>query len=353
MNLLHLPHPFPLEAGGELPALDIAYTAVGRHPRDGGRVVWICHALTANADPLEWWPGLVERGGAIDPDHDYVVCANILGSCYGTTGPTSVDPRSGKPYLQAFPQITIRDMVRAHQVLRKHLDIDHIDLAVGGSMGGQQVLEWAIAEPKLFSRICLLATNAQHSPWGIAFNEAQRMALEADPSLYDGTLAGGGKGLEAARAIAILSYRHYDAFAKTQRDGNDTKLGGYLAEGYQRYQGQKLQRRFNAWSYHVLGRAMDSHNVGRHRGGLEVALARVEAEALVLSIVSDVLFPPEEQEFLATHLPRSSWRVFDSVYGHDGFLTETGQIGAALEAWRREPQEGDARTYAALGSNLE
>ena len=330
---LHHPHPFPLEAGGELPEVTIQYSARGLHPREGGRVVWICHALTANDEPLEWWPGLVERGGVIDPDHDYVVCANILGSCYGTTGPTSRDPRTGRPYLQDFPQVTVRDMVTAHELLREHLGIDRIDLAIGGSMGGQQVLEWAIREPRRFGRICVLATNASHSPWGIAFNAAQRMALEADPTLWDGSPGGGAAGLEAARAVAMLSYRHYDAYEKTQRDRNPEKLGGYLADSYQRYQGQKLRKRFNAWSYMVLSRAMDSHQVGRLRGGAERALGRIEAEALVLSIASDVLFPPQEQEFLAAHIPRAEWRVFDSFYGHDGFLTETAQIGAALEAW--------------------
>ncbi len=331
--ILETNSPFPLEAGGELPALDIAYTAVGRHPRDGGRVVWICHALTANADPLEWWPGMVERGGVIDPDHDYVVCANILGSCYGTTGPESLDPRTGKPYLQSFPQVTVRDMVRAHEVLRKHLDIDHIDLAIGGSMGGQQVLEWAIADPGLFSRICVLATNAAHSPWGIAFNTAQRMAIEADATLYDGTIGGGAAGLEAARAMAILSYRHYDAYAKTQQDGNTEKIGGYLADSYQRYQGQKLRKRFNAWAYMALGRAMDAHNVGRNRGGIPAALNQITAATLVMSIDSDLLFPPREQQLLAEHIPGAEWQVFDSFFGHDGFLTETRQIAASLEAW--------------------
>lgn len=333
MPSYHHAAPFPLEAGGELPELDIAYTAVGRHPREGGRVVWICHALTANADPLEWWPGLVERGGVIDPDHDFVVCANILGSCYGTTGPSAVDPRTGRPYLQHFPQVTVRDMVGAHELLRAHLQIDRIDLAIGGSMGGQQVLEWAIAAPERFERICVLATNAAHSPWGIAFNAAQRMAIEADATLWDGTLQGGARGLEAARAMAMLSYRHYDAYERTQRDQAYDQIGAYRADSYQRYQGQKLSKRFNAWSYMALGKAMDSHQVGRRRGGLRAALARITAETLVLSINSDLLFPPAEQALIARHVPAAEHRVFDSVYGHDGFLTETAQIGAALEAW--------------------
>ena len=329
----HHPHPFPLEAGGELPELTIEYTARGRRPEAGGRVVWVCHALTANADPFEWWPGLVERGGAIDPDHDFVVCANILGSSYGTTGPASVDPRTHRPYLQDFPQVTVRDMVLAHELLREHLGLERIDLAIGGSMGGQQVMEWAIQQPGRFGRVCLLATNAQHSPWGIAFNQAQRMALEADPTFFSDDPAGGAAGLEAARAVAMLSYRHYDAFAKTQSEGTDAKLRDFRAATYQSYQGQKLRKRFGAWSYHVLSRAMDAHHVGRGRSGVEAALARISAETLVLSINSDVLFPPREQELLASLIPRAQWRVFDSVYGHDGFLTETAQIGEALSAW--------------------
>ncbi len=336
VNLLHINKPFPLEAGGELPELHIAYTAQGKLPSQGGRVVWICHALTANSDPLEWWPGLVERGGAIDPDHDYIVCANILGSSYGTTGPASIDPRTHKPYLQNFPQVTIRDMVKAHNVLRKHLKLERIDLAIGGSMGGQQVMEWAIQQPELFGRLCLLATSARHSPWGIAFNEAQRMALEADPTFFDGTIDGGAKGLEAARAVAMLSYRHYDAFAKTQSEGSNEKLGDFRAASYQVYQGQKLRQRFSAWSYHVLSRAMDSHNVGRRRGGLRQGLQAIIAPTLILSINSDVLFPPREQELLSHYIPNAHWQIFDSVYGHDGFLTEAKQISDALLAWLPE-----------------
>jgi len=335
-HLLHIPKPFPLEAGGELPELHIAYTAQGKPPSQGGRVVWICHALTANADPFEWWPGLVERGGAIDPDHDFIICANILGSSYGTTGPGSIDPRTHKPYLRDFPQVTVRDMVNAHELLRKHLKLDRIDLVMGGSMGGQQVMEWAILQPKLFGRVCLLATSAQHSPWGIAFNESQRMAIEADPTFFDGTLEGGARGLEAARAVAMLSYRHYDAFAKTQSEGSDEKLGDYRAATYQVYQGQKLRKRFGAWSYHVLSRAMDSHNVGRRRGSIQQALAEITAPSLILSINSDVLFPPREQELLSHYIPNAHWRVFDSVYGHDGFLTETKQISEALTSWLPE-----------------
>ena len=330
------PTPFPLEAGGELPELEIAYTARGRRPEAGGRVVWICHALTANADPEEWWPGMVGRGAPIDPDFDFVVCANIIGSSYGTTGPASVDPRTGRPYLRDFPHVTVRDMARAHEILREHLGLERVDLAIGGSLGGQQILEWAIEQPRRFAKLCLLATNAQHSPWGVAFNQAQRMALEADPSFFSDDPAGGARGLEAARAIAMLSYRHYDAFAATQTEGTTEKLNDYRAATYQTYQGQKLRRRFGAWSYHVLSRAMDSHHVGRKRGGVERALARITAPTLVLSINSDVLFPPREQELLARHIPEAEWRVFDSLYGHDGFLTEVRQIGAALTSWLPE-----------------
>jgi len=332
-QFLKVQRPFPLEAGGELPELTIAYTAQGKHPSVGGRVVWICHALTANSNPFEWWKGLVARGGAIDPDHDFIVCANILGSSYGTTGPASIDPRTHKPYLQNFPQITVRDMVNAHERLRDHLQLKQIDLGIGGSMGGQQVLEWAIQKPELFKRICLLATNASHSPWGIAFNQSQRMALEADPTFFDGSLFGGAKGLEAARSIAMLSYRHYDAFAKTQTEGSDEKLSDFRAASYQTYQGQKLRERFGAWSYHILSRAMDSHNVGRRRGGIQEALSKITANALILSINSDVLFPPREQELLSHYIPNACWQVFDSVFGHDGFLTEASQISNALLNW--------------------
>ncbi|MCB0577900.1 MAG: homoserine O-acetyltransferase, partial [Phaeodactylibacter sp.] len=267
------------------------------------------------------------KGKLFDPEHYYIVCANILGSCYGSTNPRSTNPATGRPYGRDFPLVTIRDMVRAHQLLQGHLGVERIRLAIGGSMGGQQALEWAVMDPGLIENICILASNAQHSPWGIAFNEAQRMAIEADPSLYDDTEEAGRRGLEAARAIAMLSYRNYRTYQQSQAEEEPGKLDDFRASSYQRYQGYKLHKRFDVLSYLSLSKAMDSHNLGRGRGSREKALGQVQANALVIGIQSDVLFPVEEQAFIANHIPRARLELIDSIYGHDGFLIESEDIG--------------------------
>lgn len=332
-QVLKIDTPFQLEAGGVLPEVKIAYKTYGQLSPEQDNVVWICHALTANADPVEWWPGLVGEGCFFDPKKYFIVCANMLGSCYGTTGPASIDPETGTSYGQSFPLVTIRDMVRLHQHLQQHLGIRKISLALGGSMGGQQVLEWAVMDPALFEHICVLATNAYHSPWGVAFNEAQRMAIAADSTSHKNTPDAGKKGLAAARAIAILSYRHYMAYGKTQRETSNETLDEFRASSYQRYQGLKLERRFNVHAYVALSKAMDSHNLGRGRESLEAALSLIRAKALIIGIDSDVLFPLVEQEFLSQHIPGAQLSIIKSSFGHDGFLVESEKISLLLTAW--------------------
>lgn len=327
MHIYRYPHAFELECGKELPELDIAYCTFGSLSPERDNVIWICHALTANADAQEWWPGLVGPGKLYDPERYYIVCANMLGSCYGSTGPTSIDLGKGTAYGTDFPLITIRDMVRAHQLLADHLGIGRIHLITGGSMGGQQALEWAVMEPDRCAHICLLATNARHSAWGIAFNEAQRMAIEADPSWRDDDPNAGKAGLEAARAIAMLSYRNYYTYAHSQTEPGDEQLDHFRASSYQRYQGLKLFRRFNVLAYWYLSKAMDSHNLARGRGGLQQALAGITARTLVIGIQSDVLFPIEEQILIARSIPHARLEIIDSNYGHDGFLIEHESIG--------------------------
>ncbi|PHN08697.1 homoserine O-acetyltransferase MetX [Flavilitoribacter nigricans] len=330
MNTLIVKEPFLLEVGESLPELEISYCTYGKLNEQADNVVWICHALTANADALDWWPGLVGPGKFFDPQSYFIVCANILGSCYGTTGPASIDPRTRTTYGKDFPVVTVRDMVRCHQILAKKLGIRQVELLIGGSMGGQQVLEWAIMAPDFAKRICVLATNARHSAWGIAFNEAQRMAIESDPSWQDRTPGAGKAGLESARAIAMLSYRNYQTYELTQTDKNGELLDDYRASSYQRYQGMKLFNRFDVLSYWYLSKAMDSHHVGRGRGGLEKALSRITARSLVIGIHSDVLFPIGEQATVARGIKGSQLEIIDSFYGHDGFLIESELIAGLL-----------------------
>src|ERR1051326_7905615 len=257
--------PFRLESGEELPTLEIAYHTYGELNRKKNNVIWICHALTASSDAADWWSGLVGEGKVFDTKKYFIVCANILGSCYGSSGPLSINPNTERKYYSEFPQVTIRDMVNAHILLRKHLGIEKIFIGAGGSMGAYQVLEWAVMEPKIFERMILMNTSARESAWGIAIHTAQRLAIEADPTWRKEADEAGAKGLKAARAIGMLTYRNYETFADQQTDDNHNKLDNHKASSYINYQGDKLVKRFNACSYWLLTKSMDSHNLARGR----------------------------------------------------------------------------------------
>lgn len=328
-EVLNFPGSFPLESGVVFSGIDISYTTHGTLNRERDNVVWVFHALTGNAQPDVWWPGIFGQGAFFDPEEYFIVCANVLGSCYGTTGPLNVDPSTGKPYLNEFPLVTVKDMVAAHQLLRQKLGIEKIRIGIGGSLGGQQLLEWAAEEPDRFEKIIPIATNARHSAWGIAFNEAQRMAITADKTFYDGSVTGGRQGLEAARAIAMLSYRTQQIYDQKQTD-QEGAIDNFKSSTYQRYQGIKLSKRFNAHSYYTLSKAMDSHNIGRGRGSVIKALQNIKSKALVIGIISDLLFPLAEQELVAENIHGGQLATIESIYGHDGFLTETDQLKQIL-----------------------
>jgi len=321
---------FTLESGKSLPELEIAYHTYGNFVSGKSKVVWVCHALTANSDVFDWWKGLFGKTNFYNPDEYFIVCDNILGSFYGTTGAASINPETGKPYYLNFPLITVRDMVKAHQVLAAHLGIEKIYTVIGGSLGGQQAIEWSITEPERIQHLVTIATSAQHSPWGIAFRESQRMALEADPTFRTNDLNAGQNGLKAARAIALLSYRNYNAYRQSQSEETNENTDNFRASSYQNYQGEKLVKRFNAHVYWYLSKAMDTHNVGRGRKNIMDALASIKAKTLVAGIASDILFPLQEQEFLAEHIPGAVFRKIESLYGHDGFLLETKQLAGTI-----------------------
>jgi homoserine O-acetyltransferase len=325
--------PLVLESGIILPRVQIVYSYFGTLSPRQDNVIWVCHALTANSNVEDWWKGLVGNGKLFDPSQHFIICANILGSHYGTTGPLSVDPVSDERYYHNFPFITIRDMVKVLDLLRKELGIQKIHTCIGGSLGGQQALEWAIMEPDLIENLVLIATNAQHSAWGIAFNESQRMAIEVDPTWKERRADAGQAGLKTARSIALLSYRNYDTYLKTQTNYNVEQQDSFPASSYQQYQGDKLVKRFNAFSYWILSKAMDSHNVGRGRGTVTKALARVKSKTLVLGIKSDLLFPTEEQRLLAAYIADAHYDEVESLYGHDGFLIECPQIASLYKAF--------------------
>jgi homoserine O-acetyltransferase len=328
-------NPFTLESGVTLPGYHLAYTTHGKLNAERTNVIWIFHALTANSNPLEWWPGLVGDGKFFDPAKYFIICVNKPGSPYGSISPLSINPQSNQPYYHDFPLFTIRDMIKTYQQLKDHLGIKKVFIALGGSTGGMQLLEWAIEEPELFEHIVPIATNAALSPWAIAFNASQRMAIEADSTWLDRRSDAGQKGLAAARSIALLSYRHYNGYDITQ--GRDkafvalTNDVNYASDNYQRYQGLKLVNRFNALCYYRLSQSMDSHDVGRKRGSVESALKRITAKTLVIGIQSDVLYPFTEQEYLQKNIPEAELLNIGSDFGHDGFLLEYEKIEVALK----------------------
>lgn len=315
---------FKLESGVTLEELQIEYSTWGKRCSDDSNVVWIIHAYSANSNAADWWNGIVGEGKLFDPAKHFIVCANNPGSCYGTTGATSPNPETGLPYGNNFPLITIRDTAEILIKLRLHLGIKKIHTLTGGSIGGQIALEWAIKEPELIENLIPIATNGKQTPWAIAFNEAQRMALSA-----------GEEGIKAARAIALLSYRGYEAYNKTQGD-EEGKTDNFNASTYQRYQGEKFAKRFDPATYYTLSKTMDSHDVGRGRGSVEAALQQIKANTLVIGIDSDILFPLEEQVFLAKNIPNARLAVIKSIYAHDGFLIENEQIENAVRSFLDE-----------------
>ena len=353
---------FHLEGGSVLPEVTIAYESWGTLNRDASNAVLVCHALTGDSHaagragdghPAEgWWDGLIGPGRAIDTDRYFVVCSNVLGGCQGTTGPSSIDPRTGHPYGSSFPVVTIRDMVRAQALMANHLGVARWAGVVGGSMGGMQVLEWATMFPERVGCIVAIATTAAASAQQIAWSMVGRRAILADPGFrggdyYDvGPGNGPHRGLILARQIAQIHYRSEEVFADRfgralldplDNAGSFTLTQRFDVEGYLDYHGDKLVRRFDANSYLRLNKAMDLHDLGRGRGGVEAALGRITAPAMVMSIRSDMLYPPSQQEELRDLLLRGGHRCgfyeIDSPDGHDGFLIEIAQISPIVEAF--------------------
>jgi homoserine O-acetyltransferase len=322
--------PFELESGFVIPGFHLGYHTLGNLNNDKSNVVWVFHALTANSNPVDWWPGLVGSGHLIDPENFFIVCVNMPGSCYGSTGPLSDNPVTGEPYYHRFPFFTPRDMIRAYKPLRDFLGIDKIRIGIGGSMGGQQLLEWAIEEPLLFEHIVPIATNAFHSPWARAFNASQRHAIELDPTWIQNSPVAGLDGMKTARGIALLSYRNQDTYNFYQEDSDLNSLGPYKSESYQLYQGEKLATRFNAFSYYCLSQSMDSHQVGRGRQSISSALKKIKAKTHIIGIRSDLLFTEKEQVFLLENIPGSLLYMIPSLYGHDGFLLEYDAISGII-----------------------
>lgn len=345
--------PFVLESGKRLGPITVAYEAYGKLNEKRDNTILIPHALTGDShcashpeDPEPgWWEAFVGPGRAIDTDRYFVICANVLGGCQGTTGPSEIEQSTGKPYGMRFPIVTINDMVRVQRELLRHLNIDHLYAVIGGSMGGMQALEWAVAYPEMVGGLVPIATPGRSSPQAIAYNEAARRAIVSDPkwrggSYYDAE--GPTEGLGIARMIGMITYQSDESmWSKFGRDLMHAPVDAmyefstqFQVESYLHYQGKKLVNRFDANSYLYLTRAVDLFDLGRGRGGYDAALARIKAPTVVVGISSDILYPPKEQREIVEKLKKvgtdASYKEIDCPYGHDGFLIEAGKMSGVL-----------------------
>ncbi|HEY9877094.1 MAG TPA: homoserine O-acetyltransferase [Leptolyngbyaceae cyanobacterium] len=334
-QVFKLKEPFYLESGVALADVQVAYRTWGELNCDRTNAILVCHALTGWADVDNWWEPLLGPGRALDPERDFILCSNILGGCYGTTGPTSINPQTGQPYGPAFPAITVRDMVHLQAALVRELGIASLQMVIGGSLGGMQVLEWALLYPDQVQTIVPIAASGRHSAWCIGLNEAQRQAIYADPHWQAGLYSSKqppAQGLAAARMMAMCTYRSWASFdQRFGRQWQPTATGQELAmiedrpwaiATYLRHQGEKLVERFDANTYITLTRAMDSHDIARDRADYETVLESIHQRALVVAIDSDVLYPPVEQQELAAFIPHAELAWLRSPHGHDAFLMQ-------------------------------
>ncbi len=344
--------PLRLELGGLLERVTVAFETYGELNPAGDNAVLLVHALTGSAHAAGvqagagagdrevpgWWDPLIGPGKPIDTARFFVVCSNVLGGCYGTTGPSSVNPTTGEPYGLTFPRYTVRDMVEVQRRLLDSLGVGTLHAVVGGSMGGMQVLEWAATHPERVRRIVPVAIGARHSAWAIGLNEVARRAITADPLWQDGRYPPEHQpetGLGLARAVAMLSYRSVDSleakFGRERVSASRDLLGrSFEIESYLAYQGVKLVKRFDANTYLYLTRAMDDYDLAEGRGRLADVLARLTMPALVMGIDSDVLYPEDEVKALADALPHAAYARLTSPHGHDAFLIEFPQLAVRL-----------------------
>ncbi|MCL1592778.1 MAG: homoserine O-acetyltransferase [Actinomycetia bacterium] len=318
---------FHLERGGTLQDVEVEIRTWGKHRPNA---TLICHALTGNADADDWWGGLFGPGRVFDPATSFIVSMNVLGGLSGTTGPTSIAAGASNAYRGKFPRITIRDMVAIQHLALNELGVGHLDLIVGGSMGGMQALEWAALYPEIVGTIVPIAVGASQSAWAIAISDTQRHAITSDSGFNDGLYddPGPSAGLTTARMIAMCSYRSAHSFSTRFGRGANGEM--FDVQSYLRYQGDKLVERFDANTYLTLIDAMDSHDLGRGRGPSEAIARRITTRAYVIGISSDILYPVAEVQALAAILPNARYAVLDSPNGHDAFLIETDQLNTMI-----------------------
>ncbi len=349
----------PLQYRGQLGPITLAYETWGTLNAAGDNAILITHALTGSShaydpehpnDPkVAWWNPLIGEGRPFDTSRYFVVCSNILGGCYGSTGPSSLNPHTGQPYGMDFPVVTIHDIVNAQRKLIEHLGINRLAMVAGGSIGGQQALEWAVTYPELVQKVAVVAATARLTAQAVAFSEVQRQAIMADPRWQGGTYAPGagpGAGLAIARMLAMITYQSEESmemrFARqpatrltVSSPSGAADLGDrFDVEDYLYYQGYTLVRRFDANSYLYISRAMDLYDVSEGYPSMETALQRLRSRALFIGIRSDFLFPAVHVRRLAEQVRilgvDATYIELDSPHGHDAFLKEWKQMTDAL-----------------------
>ncbi|MGH1363149.1 MAG: homoserine O-acetyltransferase MetX [Calditrichia bacterium] len=344
-------NPLILQFGRQLEEVIVAYETYGKLNAQADNAVLVCHALTGNAhvadldidgqpsltadgQPRGWWNGLIGKGKIFDPSEHFIICSNVLGGCYGTTGPRSIDPNTGERYGTDFPTITVRDMVAVQYRLLQQLGVRRLDTVIGASLGGMQVLEWGAMHGDIINKIVPIATSARHSAWAIGLNETARLAIQNDPAWLKGDYTDQPEsGLSLARMIAMVTYRSHPAYEKRfgrEENGGEAKYR-FKVENYLRYQGRKLVKRFDANTYLTITRAMDAHDLKRDRNVNGVL--PISCEALCIGISSDVLYPPEEQRDIVESIPGAHYAEIDSIHGHDAFLIEFEQLAGIIEDW--------------------
>ncbi len=368
--------PLQLERGGVLSRVQVAYETYGTLNPAGDNAILVCHALTGDAhvagygivdeqlrrwiplyaakreDQAGWWDGLIGPGKTIDSDRYFVVCSNVLGSCYGTTGPASVNEETGQIWGTDFPEITVRDMVRVQKALLESIGVSFLRTVIGGSLGGMQVLEWALIYPEMVGSLIPVATAARHSNWAVGFSHLMRQAIRNDPQWQQGRYRSQPeRGLSLARQIGMISYRTDIDFRDKFKPGENGENGGFEVERYLNYQGRKLVERFDANTLLTLTEVMDRHDVGRDRGGVAAALSAIDMPALCLGIDSDILYPASEQRAIARAIPGARYHEITSRHGHDAFLIEFEQMKPLIASFLKNTGRGKKEKTAATGND--
>ncbi len=340
---------FELDSGEILQGAVLAYETFGTLNKEKDNAILICHALTGDTHAgnsekhLGWWYGLIGEDKALDTSKYFLICANVIGGCYGSTGPSSPHPVDGKPYALRFPVVTIRDMVKAQYQLVKSFGIERLFSVIGGSMGGMQVFEWAVSYPEMVKSYIPIASNIRASALGIAWNNVMRQAIMNDPEWCEGEYYGRTfpvNGLNLARRVGMITYRSFELYE--QRFGQEINVqtspyhlsSEYEVERYLSYQGRKFVNRFDANSYLYLIKAMDLHNIANGYGSEMEALKRMTSEGLLIGISSDALFPPQEMSIVAEQLQLignpASYYEMESIHGHDAFLIEFDELNQVI-----------------------